>query len=432
MRRGFGIICGLASAWSAAFGATGSVLIEYDSSLGTLPHVQGWTCLSNCLNAACPDGAAGAECDYQGGSGNDCTLGHGCGPNAMPALDAEWYNAPSGPLAVTGACTYTEWLAFDDGEDYLDHPYPVPLPLRNLTFGPSYPATTWGPHAHPAFGAPGFVGAPTGHHALRIVTGSGVPVAGVLPAVPGNERNTGYLRVQKAFAVPIGVNKLTLVARLAAGNREATSEMLQFAALGHVFSLGVDGTGSGTTGRFTRGTTASTRMDIFTDRAVEVAMAEAGVFGPHAGEFFTVRVVLGNDGSVRAWLNEDFATTWNGTTGTSAYTFVALHPDQQSGTMWVDYVRLFEGEVLPDACDDPTFDINHDGRIDSLDLTNGTDGFLDCATGSAAPPAVFDALSSRCRCHDGNGDRAIDMADFAMFQRCLTLDNAPIESACDD
>ncbi len=415
------------------FALPGTVLLKYDSALGTLPHRQGWTYESHCLCANCPANPVGVECKHQGADGNDCRLGHGCGPNATPALDSEHYNAPTQPLGVSGACSYTEWIAFDDGEDYLASGYPVPLPHRNLTFGSATPATAWGPHAHPAFGAPGFVRAPVGHNAVRIVTGGGVPNVVTLPATLGNNRNLGRLDIRGTYTLPVGVTAVTLVAKLAAGNRSAYMEMVQFTGAGRLFSLGVDGVdGSATLGRFTSGTGSSPSFAPFGTRTVAVALARANVWGPHQGEFFIVRIVLRSDGTVKAWLNEDLASAWTGTSGTSGTSTVQFQPDEQAGTMWLDYAQVLEGEVPPPTCSDPTFDVNHDYRVDTLDLGNGVNGFIDCATGSAPPPGAFDALSDACKCHDANADRAVDMRDFALFQLCLTAGNAPLVPGCDD
>lgn len=426
------VVALILGATTQVLAATGSVLLQYDSALGTLPHRQGWTYLSRCLKDYCPSSAS-AECAYQGNSGNDCTLGHGCGPNATPVLETEWYNAPPNPLTVTGGCTYTEWIAFDDGQDYVEVAYPVGLPLRNLTFGPTILDTLWGPHKHPAFGAPGFFRGPMGHNAVRIVTGGGVPGVKTLPASSTSQRNTGRLNVRGTYTVPAGVTALTLVAKVAAGNRSWDTEMVAISGLGRRFALGVNGVdGSGTLGRFTCGGNSSTVFSLFGTRTVQVALAKETVVGPHQGEFFTVRVVLRNDGTVTAWLNDDPATIWTGTTSTaSTLQVVDFHPDEQAGTMWLDSAKLFEGEVPP-KCADPVFDVNHDNRVNSSDLANGLNGFVDCATGPAPPAGVFDSLSEQCRCLDVNDDKAIDMRDYAVFQQCLTAGDVPLDSACDD
>lgn len=428
---------------SMVLGATGSVLARYDSSIGTLPAAQGWTYLSHCLKSNCPSHPTPpypgyvSECHFQGQTGNDCTLGHGCGPDVNPAMNREHFNAPIDPLGVMGACSYTEWMAFDDGMDYLDQPLRVSLPSRNLTFMPQVAgdrSTNWGAHAHPAFGAPAFQNAPTDHHALRIVTGSGVPglATPALPAASGNNRNLGRINIRRDFSIPAGTSAITLVTKLACGNRENKFELIQLTGLGYRFSVGVDGKdGSATLGRFWRGNTDS-QKEMFGTRTVKVALARKNVPGPHVGEFFTLRLVLRSNGTVSAWLNEDPSSEWTGTAYAAAGSSVQINPDEQAGTMWLDYLILLEGEVAVSICRDPVFDVNGDRLVDTFDLANGVDGFIDCATGPAASVDVFDALSERCKCHDVNQDNAIDMIDFAVFQRCLTAGNQPADPTCDD
>jgi len=422
--------CGLAVA------EPGAMLLQYESALKTLPAQQGWTCTSRCLRTRCPANAQppiipgyAGECHFQGSNGNDCTQGRGCGPDAAGAA-AEHFNAPSEPVGVTGACTYTEWMAFDDGEDYLDLPFPAPLPRRNLTFAHTY----WGPHAHPAFGAPGFINA-SGYPALRIVTGGGVPGSDTLPASGSSARNTGRVHVSRAYALPSGTQAVTLVAKLACGNRHKEAELVRLSGFGRCIALGVDGEeGSPTLGRLGWGNNKGFEQGMFSDHQVLVALARDGLWGPHAGEFFVIRIILHSDGAVQAWFNDKSAGVWSGTAGAGSGRTVDINPDEQAGTMWVDYVRLYEGAVppTPPLCGDPAFDINHDGRVDHADRSNGLDGFLDCATGPAVPPGLLETLPARCRCHDSNGDGAIDMIDFAAFQRCLTLSDAPAHPTCGD
>lgn len=422
--------------WSAA----GDLVFDYDSARGTLPADQGWSVDSRCLRSRCPSHpnpptipGAVSECWFQGQNGNDCTLTHGCGPDSSPAHPNEHFNAPGDPITVTGACTYTEWLAFDDGEDFLDQPFPVALPNRNLTFGPGQQATYWGPHAHPAFGAPGFLNAPSDHAPLRIVTGGGVHGVLTLPASNGNSRNLGKLRIYRAYSPPAGATSMTLVAKLACGNRGSGSELITLGGFGYAFCVGVNGQdGDPQVGRFLRGSTRTTEPDIFGTRTVRVALARPNVWGPHDGEFFTLRVILKNDGTVEAWLNEDPSTHWIAWAGTASSNSVQINPDEQAGTMWVDYVRLYEGAVLPGKCADPVFDINRDGRIDSIDRQNGYNGFLDCAFGPAVPLSTFQGLPANCECHDRNKDGVIDMIDFAVFQRCLTAPDAQLNPGCDE
>jgi hypothetical protein len=429
----------IAFAASTCCAAVGDLLFSYESSLGTLPAQQGWSYQTNCLCERCPSNPLPPldpwdtnECHFQGFDANNCTLGYGCAPDPNSPLPAEHYNAPSIPREASGACSHTEWLAFDDGEDFLDSTVPVALPNRNLTFGGDQSATFWGPHAHPAFGAPAFVNAPVGYPPLRMVTGGGVPEEDTLPIAADNDRNRGQLKIYRGYTVPPQTAAVTLVAKMACGNRWHMFEMIQINGFGHGFSLGVDGrAGSETSGQFTRGTTQTHELDIFTSRQVQVAIARKEHWGPHSGEFFTVRIILNSNGLVEAWLNDDPATCWMRTTGAGIGSNVQISPDEQAGTMWVDYIRLYEGAVPP-LCGNPVFDVNHDGRVNHLDRLNGIDGFLDCVTGPSPPAGALDLLAERCTCHDVNGDGAIDMIDFAAFQRCLTIDDAPASPSCAD
>jgi hypothetical protein len=248
--------------------------------------------------------------------------------------------------------------------------------------------------------------------------------------------------IRRDYTVPSGATALTLVAKLACGNRDPSMELLRLAVrwpqspnASHQFALGVDGEdGSPELGRFTRGADGSNTMDMFGTRTVSVALARKDIPGPqHTGEFFNVRLVLRNNGSMSAWLNEDPASLWTGNAypgvGTS---FVKINPDEQSGTMWLDRIRLMEGEVAPSACGDPVFDVNDDWRVDAGDLANGQNGLLDCMTGPAPAAAVFDALSARCKCHDVNHDSATDMNDFAAFQRCIAMGDIAADPTCDN
>lgn len=419
-----------------AIAGTGDLLISYEAALRTLPAQQGWTCDCHCLLAGCPyvrspDLPVG-ECRFQGETANTCRLGEGCGPAGPPAGRVEHFNAPGEPVP-SGSCSYTEWLTFDDGEDYLDVPYPVSLPHTNLTFGPGDPLTTWGPHAHPAFGAPRFIRAPAGYPPLRIVTGSGIPLPSVLPASSSNMRNRGRISVKKVYSVSPGTTAVTLVAKVACGNRSPVFEVLQLSGFGRRFCFGVDGQdGSPALGRFKYGTNAADTNGLFGTRTVGVALARPQVRGPHDGEFFTVRIILHSNGAVEAWLNDDPATLWGTTAGTASGSQVQITPDEQSSTTWVDYVRLFEGAVLAPTCGDPVFDTNRDGRVDGWDRLNGFDGFLDCVTGPAAPASALQGFPERCACHDLNHDGSVDMIDFAAFQRCLTIAGEPLDARCDD
>lgn len=433
----------IASVSSTCWSAVGDILCQYESCLGTLPARQGWSYESHCLKSTCPSNAdppsdpwGVCNCYYQGVNGNDCTLGHGCGPDVDPYLN-EHFNAPGYKLhPYAEVYSNTEWLAFDDGEDFLDEPYPVPLPNRNLTFASDDGAASiWPPHTHPAFGAPGFDNAPVGYWPLRIVTGGGVYGVDTLPSLPGNQRNTGRIELNHEYAVSPGAEAVTVVAKMACGNRAHLYEMLRICGLGYGFALGVNGEdGTSDVGTFRWGTTQSDQENIFESKSVKVALARPDLRGPHDGEFFTVRIILNSNGAVEAWLNEDVSDVWTGTASPYGGTVLQINSDTQAGTMWLDYVRLYEGAIPPDPplCGDPVFDINHDGRVNHLDRFNGTDGFLDCATGPAPPAGMLDSLAPRCACHDVNHDGAIDLVDFAAFQRCLTVEDVPADPTCVD
>lgn len=86
------------------------------------------------------------------------------------------------------------------------------------------------------------------------------------------------------------------------------------------------------------------------------------------------------------------------------------------------------------VCGSPVFDSNRDHEVDYNDLqTLAGNGLIDCATGPAPPAEVFDALSFQCQCLDINNDRAIDMLEFAAFQRCVSLGTpGPADPNCAD
>ncbi len=89
--------------------------------------------------------------------------------------------------------------------------------------------------------------------------------------------------------------------------------------------------------------------------------------------------------------------------------------------------------VCPLNCNDPVFDINNDGYVDlETDFGDPVFGFVSCASGPSPTTASFSALSPECRCLDVNGDAAIDMKDFAVFQACLTVNAVTVDAACDD
>lgn len=79
------------------------------------------------------------------------------------------------------------------------------------------------------------------------------------------------------------------------------------------------------------------------------------------------------------------------------------------------------------SCSDPVFDVDANNRVDLADAAQ----FLQCATGPMPGDGVFAGLAEECQCLDANGDKAIDMLDFAGFQRCIALDQ-DADPACDN
>ena len=84
------------------------------------------------------------------------------------------------------------------------------------------------------------------------------------------------------------------------------------------------------------------------------------------------------------------------------------------------------------ACGDPVFDVNNSHTVDAADLLDPSAGFYKCVTGPGPEAALFEALSRECKCLDYNKDQAIDMRDFAGFQRCISTGLAQADPTCDD
>jgi hypothetical protein len=85
------------------------------------------------------------------------------------------------------------------------------------------------------------------------------------------------------------------------------------------------------------------------------------------------------------------------------------------------------------VCGSPVFDSNRDSFVNEDDLqTLANNGLIDCATGPSPDRAIFEALSFQCQCLDINDDKAIDMNEFAAFQRCLSsgTPGTPAEADC--
>ncbi|HON66817.1 MAG TPA: hypothetical protein PL151_10640 [Phycisphaerae bacterium] len=412
-------VLGVSTATSGVRAADGDVLLAYESVLATTPEGQGWIHEGRSLAADCPNIRGDLACWYQGSQDlnadtwpdNNCRPGIGC-HKKQPFT--EHYNAPD-PLADATHSSYTEWIAFDDGNNAGYRPLIIPDSMV--------------PHS-PPWGAPGFVRAPL-YPVLRVVTGDGNNMDATLPAGPGNHRNMGKAKIRKGFTVPDGVTALTLVVKAAAGPRAAGRHFVELRAFQRRFAFGVDGTpGSADYGKLTL-VDATNQLDethyavaqTLFSRTVQVA--QPGVAGPHAGEFFTLRVVVRSNGQFDAYLNE---TTDQHAWGTCATTIwegpaneVQLTPVPGDDTMWFDSVHVFEGEV-PVSCPDPVVDSNRDGQVDADDMLF----WMSCANGPNLP--IVDSFECRCM-DDGDGD--LDMADFAILQRCLSVGGA-LDPACDD
>lgn len=114
----------------------------------------------------------------------------------------------------------------------------------------------------------------------------------------------------------------------------------------------------------------------------------------------------------------------------TAFNQVAIGAVGSSGSpaVFLDYV-IDNVKVVAQvsACSDPVFDVDGDKRVDLSDAAQ----FLQCATGPMPTDGIFTALSEECQCLDANQDHAIDMLDFARFQRCIAVAQ-DVDPACDD
>jgi len=99
------------------------------------------------------------------------------------------------------------------------------------------------------------------------------------------------------------------------------------------------------------------------------------------------------------------------------------------------------------VCNDPVFDVrtqtnevNPDTHVDSHDFDNA---YLPCVEalsgapvagdrGRATVDSYFDALSFECKCMDVNGDHALDLEDFAYYERCYSGSSAVADPNCDN
>lgn len=392
----------------------GPLLIEYRSSLGTAPEHQGWIHEGRSLRSDCPGSRSYAPCwfqgsqdlNYDGFSDNSCLPGVGC------HKISEHYNSPD-PTASLGTpdISYTEWIGFDS-------------PHRPLTI----PDSTI-PHS-PPWGAASFLNAPT-YPVLRVVTGDGNNSPDSLPMSVPNSRNMGKTKIRRGFN-PGTTGALTLILHAAAGPRPGGRHFVELRAFQRRFGFGVEGTpGTQHYGRLTcvdPGVQLSeTSYQVIGPMFGQtVLVAQPGAPGPHAGEFFRLRVIVRSDGTFDAYLNENADQHFTGVAAPSAASpphELQLTPVPGDDTMWFDFVQLFEGEI-PLSCPAPAVDANRDGLVDDADFAI----FLDCANGPAIP--LKDAFE--CRCMDRNADGALDAVDFGVLQRCWAPTGAQLNPACAD
>ena len=414
----------------SAHAATGDVLVEYKAQLRTLPSEQGWTHVGHCLSETCPGvhyypDIRNYVCYYQGWwdgntdgiSDNSCLLGVGCRKSSGILGPGEHYNAPE-PDAEPGTCTYSEWIAFDNGHS----------PTHGLRIFDSLVAGS------PPWGAMQFVNAPSSYPPLRIVTGDGNLVPDSLPVASTsaeNHRNLGRAEVNHLLTVPDGVTSITLLCKMAVGPRPGNHAMVCVNAWNRRFAFSVDGDETSLAyGRLLYGLDASgNMMDLMFDRSVIVAQPNPSTTTSHVGEFFTLRVVLRSDGTFNAYLNETLSLAASGAVPEFAdVPMVRIAPDTDDATLWVDYVQVLEGKH-PLACPQPVFDVNSDGKVNQVDMNM----FFSCVTGPGNANGNWVSLSPVCQCLDFNDDQSIDMVDFAALQRCLTIvGTSNADPACAD
>lgn len=410
-------VLGVSAASPSVRAATGDELLSFKSSLGSTPDApaQGsWYHEGRSLLPSCPNSIGTPACVWQGARDlnydslpdNNCLPGTGCHKQG-PVW--EHYNAPQ-PDALADVRSYTEWICFDA----YSQSRPLTIPDSSITDSPPWGAST-------------FLNAPA-YPVLRVSTGDGNNVEATLPVL--NHRNEGKTKIRKTY-VPGSATALTLLIKAAAGPRIGGRHFVELRGFGRVIGFGVDGTvGSPTYGRFTLIDGANKIDDSHylvsgTLFSRTVTVAQPGVPGPHAGEFFTLRVVFRNDGTFDAWLNEDGDQHATGSVTTSTASppnEVQLTPLVGDDTMWFDFVQLFEGE-LPVTCPDPVIDYDGDGRVDETDFMN----FTQCSNGPGVPASSTFA----CQCMDSDGDTDLDMIDFGLFQRCLS-GTEPVDPTCDD
>jgi hypothetical protein len=370
--------------------------------------------------------------------------------------------------------SYSEWMEFDNGDDDLEH------------------VATLGQHPRTPKGASEFPGAPS-HEVLRLVGGDGIGVLNSLPFVASFNNQDGQALLRKSYETMGITGTITVVFRgalsvtqegeanhaflLVRAYDPAADKTVYFAFtwfMPRTFSGGVPicdaDPPSGDCGKFgvinlQNGDSAQACVGQ-DGRDFDQPLLDGSGGGPDIGrvmphEFFTFRVICdpSNDGSAQIFLNEDTPTPASGTVTNTTYgpdfkwgckngiggddrrmIKVGLRHEDDT-TMWIDYVKVYQGAVEPPEigpctfASDPVFDVTGstpdvaDGKVDEQDL----DVFsTECYTGPAPPVGAFDALSQRCQCMDLNADEAIDHEDFGRFQACYTGDDGILDESCDD
>lgn len=433
------VVLMMSAAAPPVWAATGSVLAEFWSQELTSPKQQGWTHDGNCLSEACPGTHVSPPnpdpinypCYYQGWgdynfnfeSDNNCKPSIGCSCIFSTGCIGfnEHYNSP--PKLIidgNGICTFTEWVVFDNGPRYSPNPE-MYIPDSDID-------------ESPPFGAQGFLNAPL-YPTLRISTGDGNLVPDSLPIArdefgnptgPTNNRNRGRVRIYNSFNLSPEVHAVTLVCKAAAGPRPGENEFVRVQVFNRWFTFGVDGDLShvGTTyGRFTYGHNVSGNFAGYAfgpDDKVLVAQPMPG--GTADGEFFTLRVIMRDDGTFDAHLNEKIESPFLGSVGLAepGPNEISLTPREGDDTMWIDYIHLLEGEVRP-SCPEMVFDFNRNGWVfDSINIGFDDEDyavFFASATGPVDANGSWASLSPDCQCMDVTQDNSLDMEDFAILQR---------------
>lgn len=448
---------------SLASAAEADLLFEYQSASGQLPVDTGWSYEVECLKASCPFNGSLLDCHFQGNheaNANNCRHGKGCRILGGGGTLAEHYNSPTEVNdGLSGTCHYTEWIMFDDGtsgEDgtrlaYYSGIFLPPPPSLDPSFG-DMNVQVYGNRAVPMYGAGGpgasFLGAPTDHPTLRLANGAADGPRATGHALLGHDgvRPKGSTQMRRTldFTDP-EPTAVTLVARLAAGNRGTDHSLLTIRAFHHLLAFGVDGDPSSPEiGAFRAGSTEFTDSTIFPDHKVAVSVAQP-VWGPHDGEFFTIRIILRSDGTWTMYLNESTAVVANGTAGPEPagknyHDIILNRALRNQSLMWVDWIKAYEAEIPPSNCNTSIrFDVAAPlNEVDENDFVNGLNGFADCATGPAPAVPVGDPNDPEnpdpCGCLDINGDGAVDMKDYGVFQRCWSAGTPAIDAdpTCDD